>query len=175
MKSDLTAELTAYLNSWYETAKAKQTKRGVAFHLSFDEFLELWGTRRLRTMQKHMDDGTIYKRMNGENPFAFVFTWKNYRAKQQGVMCRETAQVCTRQKSRMDCSMKKGDEHTPSAKAKIAAKKLGIPRDDDTKAKISKSMKGKNRKPMSEEQKLVRKLAAQASWAERKAAKGGAA
>ena len=171
----MTPELTAYMQSWFDKVAQKQTKRGITFALTFDEFLELWGTRRLATMQKHMEDGSIYARMSGNNPFAFVVTWKSYAAKQAGVMNSETAQVCTRSKSKADNGMRKGDKHSQAVKDRISASKQGKTHSESHRLALSQALIGKKRGPMTEEHKAKLSAAMKAARARRRAAEQGGA
>lgn len=175
LQGEISEKLDTYLLSWFATSRAYQLGKGRRFELTYAEFLELWGAKRLRTMQKHMDNGSVYARMNASNMFGFVLTWKSYAAKQTGILCRETAQVCMRQKSRRDNTMKKGDRHTPEAIEKISAAKRGKTHSAEHKKAISESMKGIKRGPMSQEEKDKRSASMKATLAAKRAALGGAA
>lgn len=171
----MTPALTAYMQGWYAKVAQKQTKRGIAFELTYDDFLALWGARRLATMQKHMDDGSIYARMSGGNPFAFVVTWKSYAAKQSGVMNIETAQVCTRSKSKADNGMRKGDKHSQEVKDRISASKQGKTHSESHRQALSKALTGVKKGPMSAEHKAKLSAAMKAARALQKAAQQGGA
>lgn len=163
-------ELNTYMRGWYDKVAQKQSKRGILFALTYEDFLELWGQRRLATMQKHLDDGTIYARMSGNNPFAFVVTWKSYAAKQSGVMNLETAQVCTRSKSKSDNGMRRGDKHSQEVKDRISASKLGKTHSEDHRKALSAALTGVKKGPMSAEHKAKIAASMKAARAASKAA-----
>lgn len=173
LQGEISQKLDDYLRSWFATSMAYQISKGRRFELTYAEFLELWGARRLRTMQKHMDNGSVYNRMNASNGYGYVVTWKSYAAKQSGVMNAETAQVCTRDKSRRDNAMKKGDTHTPAARKAISDSKLGKSHSADHRAAISASLKGIKRGPMSQADKDRRSASMKATLAAKKAAAQG--
>lgn len=171
LQGEISEKLNGYLESWFATSRAYQLGKGRRFELTYPEFLELWGAKRLRTMQKHMDNGSVYARMNAGNMFGFVLSWKSYAAKQTGILCFETAQVCMRQKSRRDCAMKKGDKHTPAARKKISSAKTGKPHSAEHKKAISESLTGIKRGPMSQAEKDKRSASAKATHAAKRAAR----
>ena len=171
LQGEISSKLDAFLQGWLETSRAYQASKGRVCALTYAEFLELWGAKRLRVMDKYMADGSIYNRMNAGNGYGFTLTWKSYAAKQTGVLNMETAQVCMRDKSRRDNAMKKGDEHTQEAKDRISAAKRGKTHSAAHRQAISESMKGMKRGPMSQAEKDKRSATLKATLAAKKSAK----
>lgn len=169
----ISEQLDTYLRGWFAKSRDYQLKEGRLFELTYEDFIELWGTRRLLTMEQHLSNGSVYNRMNAANLFGYVLTWKSYSAAQTGVMTKENAQVCIRSKSIADNKMKKGDKHKPSARAKISAAKQGKTHSASHKQNISASLTGVKKGPMSAEHKANLSAAMKASRAARKAAQLG--
>lgn len=172
--TDLRSDIHDYLQGWFEKSKARQTAKGVKFELSFGDFLNLWGQRRIASLEKWMDDGSLFVRQRkstkeDQNLNGYVLTFISFAESKTNVMTPQNAQICTRGKSLHDCSMKKGDTHTPESIAKISASTVGVPKTEEHKAAISASMKGKTKGPMSDEEKAKRSVSVKATLAKKKA------
>lgn len=141
----MTPKLEKYLRGWLAKSEARQTQNGVTFNITFGDFEQLWGRARIKKLEGFMADASIHARMNSDNPYAYVLTWKSYAASKGGVMDLQTAQITTRMKSRIDCQMRKGDRHTATTRALISQKTRGVPKSADHRQSISESMKGKNK------------------------------
>lgn len=150
----ISTETRAYLEGWLAKAARYQTEvKQRAFELTLDDFLALWGDKRLAKLDAWINTGMWGNRMHRTNPYAFVLTWRDREAMQTGVMNIHTAQVSTRAKSQTTLGMIKGEKHTDTAKAKMRTAKLGTKQSKEHVEIRAAKMRGVKRGPMSEEQK----------------------
>lgn len=173
--SDVRPDINTYLTGWYEKAKARQEAKGKRFLISYGDFLNLWGMRRLRKLAEWMDDGSLYVRQrkhtkDNPNPNGYVLTPIDFAASQANELTPENMTITTRGQSLQNCKMKKGDKHSAKSRGKISQSTTGVPKSDSHRQNISESMKGKNTGPMSEEGKAARSAAMKAYWERRRAA-----
>ena len=172
--ADVRSDVCDYLQGWFDKAKARQEAKGNKFNLTFGDFLNLWGMRRIKSLTEWMDDGSLFvrqRRHTKDNPnlTGYVLSYKSFAASQCGYMDETNAQICTRAKSFEDCKMKKGDKHSEASKAAISVKTAGVPKSEEHRAKIAKSMKGMKRGPMSQAEKDKRAASVRATLARKKA------
>lgn len=177
--SDVRPDVLAYLEGWYDKAKKRQEGYGKTFLLSFGEFLNLWGRRRLRTLEEWADKEILYYRnrkstKDDPNLNGYVLSPISFAATQEDIRTAQNMQICTRGKSLFDCRMKKGDKHSDKSKARISDSTKGKPKSDEHRAKIAASCKGVSKGPMDEAGKLARSEAAKAHWARKRAEKAAA-
>ncbi|NWK97940.1 hypothetical protein DM806_20210 [Sphingobium lactosutens] len=177
--ADVRPDVLAYLEGWYDKAKKRQEQNEKEFLLSFGEFLNLWGRRRLRTLAQWMDDGSLYARnrkstKTDPNLNGYVLSPISFAATQQPVRTAQNMQICTRGKALQDCKMKKGDKHSEKSKARISNSTKGKPKSAKHRAKIAASCTGVSKGPMDDAGKLARSDAAKAYWARRKAEEAAA-
>jgi len=175
---DLRADILQYLEGWFEKAKVRQEGKGKTFNLSFGEFLDLWGKRRIRSLTEWMDDGSLYARQRkhtADNPnlSGYVFAPISFAASRETVVTKSNYQICTRGKSLNDCRMGKGDSHSAASREAISRKTRGVGKSPEHRAKIARSMTGMKRGPMSEAEKAKRSATVKATLATKRA--GGAA
>jgi len=133
-------DIRDYLQRCYDSAKAYQTSKGRGFALTFSDYIQLWGTRRITKLTSLKDDGRLHVRM-GDKAFGWVLTWRSRKAFLTGCMDRDTAQITTRQASKQACTLSKGEKHTPEAIEKIRAARTDTRHSDATKEKQSAAMK----------------------------------
>lgn len=180
IEGDLRADINNYLRGWFEKAKKRQEEKGKLFHLTYGDFLNLWGKRRIRDLTKWMDDGSLFVRQrkgtkDNPNLNGYVLSPKSFAAAGERVMTADNMEICTRGTALHNCKMKKGDTHREESRARISAKTKGVPKSDAHKLNISQSMIGKNTGPMDEDGKASRSAGMRAYWERRRAATGPAA
>lgn len=157
MEHELSPKLSSFLASWHTTSGNYQRRQGRVFALSFEDFIGLWSKKQIAKLEGWLANGSLYVRLNQDNPYAYVLSWTSYAESQSRVMHKGNACICVRMKSFETCSMGKGDIHTEAAKALISAAMIGVPKSEGHKAKIGKKMKGKNLgRVMSPEEKAAR-------------------
>jgi len=166
---DVRPDICQFLQGWFNKAKARQEAKGKTFNLTFGEFLTLWGKRRLTKLAEWKDKGTLYVNCRRPTPsdpnsYGYVLAPISFAASRETVYDATTLQICTRAKALEDCKMKKGDKHSEESKARISASTKGVEKKPEHRAKISKSMKGKNTGPMDNAGKTARSIAAKAYW-----------
>ncbi len=152
---DVRPDIREYLQGWFDKAKARQEAKGAKFLLSFGEFLNLWGRRRIRSLEQWMDDGSLYARQrrgtkDDQNLNGYVLSPISFAASQEKVCTAQNMQICTRGKALHDCRMKKGDKHTEESKARISKSTRGKPKSAEHRQKIAESCRGQKRGPMSD-------------------------
>lgn len=167
---------------FYSRSAAYQTKGGIRFELSFDEYLNLFDNNLLSSLARSFAKGTIEKRKHSK--YGFVLSWKSRADKLAGVMNPDTATICAPAQSQYNCRYLPNEERDEKARKKMADKKKGKPRpeavkqqisetktgqtyDETHRANISASLKGK---PKSAESNARRSESAKARWAAKRAA-----
>lgn len=153
----ISAQLMAYLKSWYETSTTKQRKAGVEVTLTFDEFLGLFDTRQIRSLQKAIEANRIRYQQDEKNQFAYVLTWRSYAARSTNVLSKETAIVCSRMKSSTINLPQQGDKLRPSHCQNISKSLTGKAKTEEHCHNISDGKKGQKIKGWSEERKAARR------------------
>lgn len=176
-EGDLRADINDYLKGWFEKARKRQEGKGKLFQLTYGDFLNLWGKRRIRNLTKWKDDGSLYFRQrkgtkDDPNLSGYVLSPRSFAAAGEHVVNAENMEICTRGTSLHNCKMKKGDTHSDASRARISDKTRGVPKTDAHKAKIGQSMKGKNTRPMDEQGKASRSAGMKAFWAAKRAEEG---
>lgn len=171
---DIRADIREYLQGWFDKAKTRQEGKGKTFNLSFGEFIELWGNRRIRSLMQWMDDGSLYarqRRHTAENPnlHGYVFAPVSFAASREQTVTASNYQVCTRGKALNDCRMGKGDRHTDASRAAISRKTRGVKKSPEHRQRIAASMTGMKRGPMSDAEKAKRSASVRATLAAKKA------
>ena len=177
-EDDLRTDINDYLKGWYEKSKKFQEGKGKTFQLSYVDYLNLWGKRRIRSLTQWMDDGSLFIRqrrhtVQNPNPNGYVLAPVSFAASQEVVLTAENMAISTRATALQNCKMKKGDKHREDSKARISAKTKGVKKSDTHRAKISQSMKGKNTGRMDDAGKESRSAAMKAYWAKKKAKNAG--
>lgn len=178
-QSKVREDILAYLQSWFEKVHAKKANKGVTLNLSFQEWLDLWGKRRISSLTKWKDEGSLMARMRRSTPDdlndnGYVFSPISFAASQSDVQDKANMQICTRGKAKLDCRMKKGDKHTPQSIARISKSKSGKKNSDDHNRKIAATMTGMKRRPMTDAEKADKREKALAYHARKRAEKEAA-
>ena len=60
-QSTVREDILSYLQSWFEKVHAKKAKKGITLNLSFQEWLELWGKRRISSLTKWKDGKRAFR------------------------------------------------------------------------------------------------------------------
>lgn len=179
--AEITAAVDDALRAQYANAVIYQAMKKRRVDLSEAEFFALVTPSRRQRMERAMAAGNFKRMMKGR--FGYVLTWKSKKAKETGVMNKDTAAYLNREDSERACQFGPGDTHSDESKAKIAKartgkkasdatrqkmskSKIGTKRDDETRASISAGLKGK---PKSPEQIEKMRVAAKARWAAKRA------
>lgn len=151
------AVFKAYLHRWYEESLRTKEAQGYTIDLSFEHFLALFSPKQLRSLEQSYVDGRIYHVQAAANPLAYVLTWKSYAACSTGLFNRNTACICSRQKSRQINMPNKGDVLRPSHRKKLSRKLTGVPKLQEHKDAISAASKGKPKAAWTPERKAERR------------------
>jgi len=154
---NLSQRLTAYLQSWHTTATNKQIAAGVEVDLPFQDFVDLFAPEQLDSLQRAIDANRIRYQMRDTNPFAFVLTWKSYAACSTGKLSKDTATVCSRQKSAQINLPQAGDKLRDGHKQAISEALTGLTKSDEHKKAIGEANKGKAKEPWTDERKQARR------------------
>lgn len=176
-------DLVPHLERMYGSAKDRQTKAGVQFDLTFEEFLELITPARRRMMQVELNKRRLKRFMDSNR--GYVLTPKGRKELADKLCNKDTYEFVNREKSRRNQHLKKGDTHREISKAKIAESRRGTTQTDETREKIRKGNLGQTRsaetcmaisagnkgKSKTPEQIEKMKEAAKARWAAVRAAK----
>lgn len=136
-------DLAIILNRKYEASKRYQTKAGVTFNLTLDEYLSLISSAQIDNMEIRLKKNGLKRFMKSD--FGFVLTWKNKTALHAKVMDVSTADFVNRIKSKRNVQNQKGDTHTQASKDAISAKLKGVSKSNEHKAAISAATKGVKR------------------------------
>lgn len=186
---NLSPRLLAYLQSWHATSTAKQVAKGVEVDLPFQDFLNLFEPKQLDSLQRAIDADRIRYQMDKENAFAFVLTWTSYAACTGNKFNKDTATVCSRQKSKAINTPQAGDKLRASHKQAISAKLTGVPKDEDHRKAIGDGNRGKPKAAWTDERRQdrrnqiaakkaeeaqTRKAAEDAAWSRLQASRGDA-
>ncbi|WP_246749535.1 NUMOD3 domain-containing DNA-binding protein [Agrobacterium rosae] len=178
-------DLIPHLERMYASAKDRQTKAGVQFDLTFEEFLALITPARRRMMQVELNKRRLKRFMDSNR--GYVLTPKGRKEYADKLCNKDTYEFVNREKSRRNQHLKKGDTHTEASKAKIAESRRGTTQADETREKIRKGNLGQTRsaetckaisdanKGKSKTPEQIEKMreAAKARWAAVRAAKEG--
>jgi hypothetical protein len=141
--------IQAFLEDKFEASRIYQTGRGIQFSLTFDQYIALWGKRRLATLARWADEGTLLSRM--KNPdYGYTLNWTSRAARDAGVMDASTARIVHRAAGRAEFSWQRGDKHSAEAKARIASTLTGYRQETDHVAKRAAAQRGVKRGPMSQ-------------------------
>lgn len=172
---DIRVDIRDYLEGWYIKAKARQESKGKTFNVSFGDFIELWGKRRIRSLTQWMDDGSLHASQrkhtkDDPNLKGYVFAPISFAASREMDVTKSNYQICTRGKSLNDCRMQRGDTHSAASRAAISRKTSGVSKTPEHRAKISGTMTGMKRGPMSEAEKVKRSNAVKVTLAAKRAA-----
>ncbi|WP_088184041.1 hypothetical protein [Sphingobium sp. Z007] len=154
---NISPKLLAYLKSWHSTSTGKQAAAGHTVNLPFQDFLDLFEPRQLKTLQDAIDANRIRYLQNEDNKFAFVLTWKSYAARSTGQFNKDTATICSRQKSATINLPQSGDTLRDDHKAAISAKLSGVAKSDEHRANMSAAAKGSSKVAWTSERKEARK------------------
>lgn len=173
-------DILEYLQKWFDKVHAKKVRQGKTLNLTFQEWLDLWGKRRINSLTQWQDQGYLYAKMrrstkDDPNDNGYVFSPISFAASRSLVQDKSNMQICTRGQAKLDCRMKKGDKHTDDSIAKISNKKKGVTRNPDSNRKTSETMKGMKRRPMTPAEKEKKREKALAYHARRRAEKEAAA
>ena len=148
-----------WLEKHYRGRMAYQTGRGKIFALSFSDYVDLWGIRKLKQVAKLIETGKLSKRMRHPDK-GWVLSWTSKQAREAGEMNFETARILQRNSSKLRFYLQAGDTHTESAKRKIGDAKRGKPLSDSHKQAIREARIGV---PQNEEHKAKRIAAMRAT------------
>lgn len=155
--SNLSSRLLAYLQSWHTTSTQKQAEAGHVVDLPFQDFLNLFEQRQLKTLEDAIEANRIRYLMDAKNKYAFVLTWKSYAARSSGVFNSETATICSRMKSQILSKPKAGDTLRDGHKAAIATTLTGVAKSDEHRANMSIAAKGNSKAAWTPERKEARR------------------
>ncbi|WCS25643.1 hypothetical protein LOK46_02010 [Methylobacterium sp. NMS14P] len=148
-----------WLEKHYRGRMAYQTGRGKIFALSFSDYVDLWGLRKLKQVAKLIEDGKLTKRMRHPDR-GWVLSWTSKEAREAGEMNITTARILQRNSSKHRFYLKAGDTHTDAAKRKIGDAKRGKSLSEDHKQAIREARIGV---PQSAEHKAKRIAAIRAT------------
>lgn len=149
----------AWLEAHYQGREKYQTGRGIQFALTFSEYVNLWGIKKLKQVTKLIESGRIGNRMRHPEK-GWVLSWISREAREAGEMNSATARILQRNSSKHRFYLKTGDKHTDDAKRRIGDAKRGKPLSDEHKQSIRESRLGV---PQSEEHKAKRFAAIRAT------------
>jgi hypothetical protein len=130
-----------WLEKHYRGRQAYQTNRGKIFALSFSDYVDLWGLRRLKEVDKLIETGKLTRRMRHPDR-GWVLSWTSKEAREAGEMNCTTARILQRNSSKHRFYLKAGDTHTEAAKLKIGDAKRGKPLSDTHKQAIREARLG---------------------------------
>src|SRR6478735_884042 len=85
----------AWLEAHYQGRKSYQTGRGIRFALTFSQYVDLWGIKKLKQVAKLIASGKIAKRM-GHPEKGWVLSWTSKEAREAGEMNFTTARILQR-------------------------------------------------------------------------------
>jgi hypothetical protein len=119
-------DMRTWLEQQFARAERYQTSRGIHFELTFEEYADLWGPKRLNDAVQLMKAGRLLARMRHPDR-GWVLSWSNKNARKTGVMNKHTARILQRLTSKLRFYLQKGERHTDAARAKIGAAKRGKP------------------------------------------------
>lgn len=154
---NISPNLLAYLKSWHQTSTGKKAAAGHSVDLPFQDFLDLFEPRQLKTLQDAIDANRIRYLQSVDNKFALVLTWKSYAARSSGHFNKDTATICSRLKSATINLPQAGDTLREDHKAAIAAKLTGVGKSDEHRANMSASAKGSKKAAWTPERKEARR------------------
>lgn len=140
----ISTDLLEYLAKWYKTSTGKKVEEGVTVALSFNQFIALFEKRQLASLQKAIDGNYLFRQQHQENPYAYVFTWRSYRACSSNILNAETACVCSRLTSKQICLPQAGDKLRPNHCANISQSLTGKEKTAEHADNISKGKKGRS-------------------------------
>jgi hypothetical protein len=156
----------AWLYTRYQRAENYQTKNGIHFDLTFEEYLSLWSPYRLLKLEEYLRNNEIDRRMR--HPlYGWVLSWVSKEARKAGVMNKNTARLLNRADSERRFFMQRGERHTEEAKAAIGKAQRGKTITQEHRNAVSVARKGTKQ---SDEHKRKRSDAMKAYWAAKKAA-----
>lgn len=156
MDYSISPRLLAYLKSWFATSTGNKARSLVDVRLTFDEFLSLFETRQLASLQRAIDANRLRDQQSETNQMAYVLTWRSYAARSSNIFDRDTACVCSRMKSAKINLPQKGDTLRPEHRANIGRKLKGRPKTADHRAAISAGAKGTTKVKWSPERRAAR-------------------
>ncbi|WP_342106140.1 hypothetical protein [Methylobacterium sp. SI9] len=113
-----------WLERKYRGHMAYQVGRGKVFALSFSDYVDLWGLRKLREVARLIETGKLTKRMRHPDR-GWVLSWISKEAREAGEMNITTARILQRNSSKHRFYLQAGDTHTDAAKRKIGDAKRG--------------------------------------------------
>lgn len=115
----------------YNAARHNQTRNGVTFQLTADEFIALWNPYRINKIEGFLDaeNHQALNRWFRHKEHGPVCTWVSREELKSGVMHAGNAQVTTRKNSLRVCGLKRGDKHTPETIKKMTKCKAQKHRD----------------------------------------------
>lgn len=148
-----------WLEVHYRGREKYQTGRGIQFALTFSEYVDLWGIKKLKQVTKLIDSGKIGSRMRHPEK-GWVLSWISREAREMGEMNSATARILQRNSSKHRFYLKAGDTHTDDAKRRIGDAKRGKPLSSEHKQSIRASRLGV---PQSAEHKAKRIAAIRAT------------
>lgn len=132
--------LMTILERKFDYSARTQTKAGVQFDMSFEQYLALITISRLQTMEKHLKRGSFMAFM--QSNYGYVLTWKGRAERDAGIMNAETAIFTDRETSKRRQQFQKGDKHSDVSKQRISEAKRGQKHSEETKALIAVAKRG---------------------------------
>ncbi len=172
--SELSSALRGYLSSWYDTTAENKRNQGVIVELTLEQFIGLFGTRQLRSLQKSIETNRLRYMQGIDNAFAYVATWKSYAACSSNVWSVDTALICSRSKSATVNLPQAGDKLRPGHCENISKGLKGRTLSDDHRRNISDGCKGVPKPKWSDEKRAKFKAVAAKREAAKRAAREAA-
>lgn len=153
----ISGRLSSYLQSWHKTSTARQKQKGRLVELTYPDFLALFTPGQLMGLEWAIQNDTLRQLQNENSSDALVLTWRSYEAVTNGQLNSQTAMICSRKASEKTCRMAAGDTHTAQTKARISKTKKGKRNSPKHNANISKATKGVAKAAWTPERKAARR------------------
>jgi hypothetical protein len=168
--SVISNECRDWLRTQYEKSRGYQIGNGIQFNLKFQEYIDLWGARRLRRLEQLIRDGLI-EGFQRHKKWAWVLTWRRKEDRLHGDMNPATAVIATREESTRKFFLKKGEKHSDKTKKSIGDKHRGKTITQKHRNAISAAKKGKRQTPAQ----IAKRVAATKATRSKKAMAGASA
>lgn len=160
----LSSDVMEWLVAQYARSQIYQKSRGVDFKLTFDQYVPLWSSHRLKKLRKLLGTGAL-ARFQRNKSFGWVLSWSTKKARSTGVMDISNARILTRLESEKRFRIQAGEKQSEAAKLKIGAAHKGKVISAKHREAISRARRGR---PQSSEQ-IAARVAATKNTKARKA------